>query len=93
MESLFVAYRIWYRHEVPYPVCMTGRWLVSAVRVGKDLTPDIMTAYVRLLQSQDRTAYEQHGCVAMKWRHYMEPLFAVCNCFDTILWCGNDFCH
>jgi hypothetical protein len=62
----------------PRQIRIPGVMLLSEARGGHDLSSEVMGAYVRLLQYQDKVAYERSGCVAVKWRHYMEPYFAVC---------------
>jgi hypothetical protein len=74
---LFVGRRIWFDHATPQQISITGTLLLSEVRGGDDLSSEVMAAYVRLMQHQDKEAYGRTGCVAVKWRQYMEPFFAV----------------
>ena len=76
--------RVWFQHEDPWPLSLTGRELWDAFAKPGTLHSDTFDAIVRLLQEEDILMYKDGCCDHQQWRHLLPPCFLVSACSETI---------
>ena len=72
--------RIWFAHDRPWPIRLTGRDLWIAFAMEGPIGTSIVDAMIRLVQEEDTAMYKDAGCNERQWRHLLPACFSVSLC-------------
>jgi len=75
-EEYAVLNRVWFRHDEPWTLSLTGRQLWVAFAKSVLINTETFDAIIRLLQEEDIMMYKDCCCEHQQWRHLLPPCFS-----------------